>query len=60
MKRFSIIILVVLLIPAAIFAWEGKVVGVTDGDTIKVMQDGEQVKIRLAAIKWKLLSAFCN
>jgi len=30
--------------------FEGKVVGVSDGDTIKALKDGKQVKIRLAAI----------
>jgi len=39
-----------LFIPTLLFAWEGKVVGVTDGDTIKVLKDGKQVKIRLASI----------
>ncbi len=31
-------------------AWEGKVVGVTDGDTITVLQDKNQVKVRLYGI----------
>jgi endonuclease YncB( thermonuclease family) len=39
-----------VLSPTLLFAWEGKVVGVTDGDTIKVLKDGKQVKIRLASI----------
>ena len=37
-------------LPSLLLAWEGKVVSVTDGDTIKVLKDGKQVKIRLAAI----------
>lgn len=31
-------------------SWTGKVVGVSDGDTIKVLRNGEQVKIRLYGI----------
>jgi endonuclease YncB( thermonuclease family) len=36
--------------PNSVCAFEGKVVSVTDGDTINVLKDGKQVKIRLAAI----------
>jgi len=32
------------------FAWPGKVVNVSDGDTIKVLHDGQQVKVRLYGI----------
>ena len=32
------------------YAFTGKVVGVTDGDTIKVIHDGKQVKIRLYGV----------
>jgi len=39
-----------LLLPSLLYACDGKVVSVTDGDTIKVLKDGKQVKIRLAAI----------
>ena len=35
---------------AAPSAWSGKVVGVSDGDTITVMRDGRGIKIRLAEI----------
>ena len=31
-------------------AWSGKVVGVTDGDTIKVLKDGKHVKVNLYGI----------
>jgi len=44
------IMAIFLFMPSLLFAWEGKVVGVTDGDTIKVLKDGKQVKIRLASI----------
>ena len=34
-----------------VFGWQAKVVGVTDGDTLKVLsQDGVQVKIRLYGV----------
>ncbi len=45
-----VVFLIAMLFPAITFAWEGKVVSVTDGDTIKVLKDGQQVKIRLASI----------
>jgi endonuclease YncB( thermonuclease family) len=32
------------------YAWTGKVVGVTDGDTIKVLREGKQVKVLLYGI----------
>ena len=50
--RNKIIILTValLFIPLCLYAWEGTVVSVTDGDTIKVLKDGIQVTIRLASI----------
>ena len=49
-KTTILIVACLLFIPPILFAWEGKVVGVTDGDTIKVLKDGKQVKIRLASI----------
>jgi len=49
-NKATIIVIVLLLIPSLLYAWEGKVVSVTDGDTIKVIKDGQQVKIRLASI----------
>ena len=33
-----------------VFAWTGKVVGVSGGDTIKVLHNGKQVKLRLYGI----------
>jgi micrococcal nuclease len=35
---------------ADLSSWTGKVVGITDGDTIRVMRDGKPVKIRLNGI----------
>ncbi len=49
-KAIISIILIVSFIPTVLYAWDGKVVSVTNGDTIKVLKDGKQIKIRLAAI----------
>ena len=43
--------LIALLLPALTWAWQGKVIHVTDGDTIVVLtEDKEQVRIRLYGI----------
>ena len=42
--------LILLFFITSAHAWTGKVVGVSDGDTIKVLKDGKQVKIRLYGI----------
>ena len=42
--------LLAFLLPSLAMAWEGKVVGIADGDTIKVMHDGHGEKIRLYGI----------
>jgi len=39
-----------LLIPQLSFAWQGKIVGVSDGDTTNVMHSGKGEKIRLYGI----------
>lgn len=44
------ILLVVLFFITPCYAWIGKVVNISDGDTIKVLQDGKQVKIRLYGV----------
>lgn len=41
---------ILLLVAGAVFACTGRVVGVTDGDTIKVLCDRTEVKVRLAEI----------
>jgi micrococcal nuclease len=50
--RVLLFSLFLFLVPSLLNAgsWEGKVVSVSDGDTIKVLKDGKQVKMRLAAI----------
>jgi endonuclease YncB( thermonuclease family) len=53
--RTKILSLTLLLIfvsafPCLAWAWSGKVIGVADGDTITVLRDKEQVRIRLYGI----------
>ena len=43
-------IIVVLSTSSLCFAWPGKVVSVSDGDTLKVLHDGKEEKIRLYGI----------
>lgn len=43
-------LLIVILAPSHLHAWSGKVVGVSDGDTIKVLRNNQQVRIRLHGI----------
>lgn len=57
MKAGSITIKIILLIfflvlfsPFYVLAWTGKVVGVADGDTIKVLHKREAIRIRLYGI----------
>lgn len=46
-----IILLLVFFLPVLALSWSGKCVGIQDGDTITVLQDGkEQVRIRLHGI----------
>ena len=40
----------VTLVPTSCFAWSGKAVAVSDGDTIKVVHNGKVEKIRLYGI----------
>lgn len=49
--RFVLLVLALCLIPAMACAFEGKVVGVSDGDTIKVLtKNNEQVRVRLYGV----------
>ena len=51
MKKHIFIYLLILLLPPQLsFAWQGKVVGVSDGDTITVMHNGKGEKIRLYGV----------
>ena len=46
----SLLLSLLLTFPCLSWAWSGKVVGVADGDTITVLRDKEQVRIRLYGI----------
>jgi endonuclease YncB( thermonuclease family) len=50
MIRFIAAFVVMLPLPGFAEEFTGKVVGITDGDTIKVLRKGEEVKIRLEGI----------
>jgi micrococcal nuclease len=54
MKRNHRVILAILclalLLAAPAYGWSGRVCGVTDGDSLSVLQDGRAVKIRLYGI----------
>src|SRR5436309_4843474 len=50
MNFLSAVLIVVLLPAVAIADFAGRVVGITDGDTIKVMHNGKAEKIRLLGI----------
>ena len=45
-----LISVLLLSFPYLSWAWSGKVIGVADGDTIRVFRDSKQVKIRLYGI----------
>ncbi len=51
-RHFFIILGVIFFLssPAGARSFKGKVVSVTDGDTLKVLSDGKQIKIRLYGI----------
>lgn len=49
-RKISMQILLFMLFPAVLWAWQGSVVGVTDGDTIKVMRNDKVERIRLYGI----------
>lgn len=50
LKIIVIIFCFILCSVLNVHAWTGKVVGVSDGDTIKVIHDGKQTKIRLYGV----------
>lgn len=49
-KLFAFCLSLLFLVSSPAHAWTGQVVAVTDGDTIKVLQDGRQRKIRLYGV----------
>ena len=44
------ILILFILLPRSVFAWQGKVVHVSDGDTITVLHEGLEEKIRLYGV----------
>lgn len=44
------ILTLILLLPLSLFAFSGKVIKISDGDTITILQDKEQTKVRLYGI----------
>ncbi len=50
LKALFAFLTLTILVPSICLAWSGKVVSVTDGDTIKVMHNGKEEKIRLYGI----------
>ena len=49
-RMILLILFLLLALPPSCWAWTGKLVGVTDGDTIKVLNKGKEVKVRLYGI----------
>src|SRR5271156_3925062 len=50
MIRLVATLVIILPLPVLAEEFTGKVIGITDGDTIKVLRGGEEVKIRLEGI----------
>lgn len=52
-----LVLILAAIAPQGLYAWTGKVVGIADGDTITVLHDRQEVKIRLHGIdtpeKWQ-------
>lgn len=51
-RKFLILLLIIfsLFLSVDVLAWQGKVVYISDGDTITVLRNQEQIKIRLYGI----------
>jgi endonuclease YncB( thermonuclease family) len=43
-------LLLAILLSSSCYAWQGNVIGVSDGDTIAVMHEGKEEKIRLYGV----------
>ena len=50
LSRFFFCVISVLILPSLSFAWQGKVVGISDGDTITVLHNNRGEKVRLYGI----------
>jgi endonuclease YncB( thermonuclease family) len=46
----ALFLIFLLIFPCLTWAWSGKVIGIADGDTITVLRDNDQVRIRLYGI----------
>ncbi len=50
LRRFFYCLILLLILPSLTWAWQGKVVGISDGDTITVLHNNRGEKIRLYGI----------
>lgn len=50
MKSFALALISIVLLGPYLYAWQGRVVGITDGDTIRVLRNDQEIKIRLWGI----------
>jgi micrococcal nuclease len=50
LKQLLLTLTIILISPTILKAWEGKVVGISDGDTISVLNSGVGKKVRLYGI----------
>jgi|LGVF01.1.fsa_nt_gb endonuclease YncB( thermonuclease family) len=48
--RFFYCLILLLILPSLTWAWQGKVVGISDGDTITVLHNNRGEKVRLYGI----------
>jgi endonuclease YncB( thermonuclease family) len=46
-RPLLIVAILLFLVPVRLPAWQGNVVGISDGDTIKVLRNRQEVRIRL-------------
>jgi endonuclease YncB( thermonuclease family) len=50
LSRTIVCVLLSLLLPAGLLAWPGKVIGISDGDSLTVLKGNKRVQIRLYGI----------
>ncbi|CAN5155509.1 thermonuclease family protein [soil metagenome] len=50
MTRLSLLVFILIASPVNAADWQGKVVSIADGDTITVLHENEQIKVRLYGI----------
>jgi len=48
--RLIVLIITLILLPSTLWAWQGKVIHIADGDTVTVLRDGKKVKVRLYGV----------